>query len=71
MKLKEKLERTWTKKELELKSKESERHEKQTAGLVLLGQQQTQALMTLLGKHIRKMKNGTSHENCNIFWNYF
>ena len=38
----------------ELKSKESEKNEKQTEALILKGQQQTHLLITLLGKLIEK-----------------
>ena len=42
------------KQELELKAKESEGNEKQTEASILQGQQQTHALMMLLGKVIEK-----------------
>ena len=42
------------KQELELKTKELERNEKQTDALILQRQQQTHALMMLLGKFIEK-----------------
>ena len=42
------------KKQLELKAKEPERNEKQIEALILQGQQQTDALMMLLGKLIEK-----------------
>ena len=52
------------KQELELKAKESEINEKQTEALILQGQQQTHALVMLLGKLI---KSDTSHEKHDVF----